>query len=229
VAPDESFLGNPVWAALNGPHESLAEVHGRARRYPPDVSPFAALPDHPVAQDWHDLAELAGPGGHVGRIGSGLDALPEGWRLDFAGAGVQLVATETLQSGPYEEAVALGADEADEMMALVELTRPGPFLPRTYLLGGYLGVKRDGRLVAMAGQRLHPPGFTEISAVCTHPDFRGQGFGTRLVQAVAHTIRERGETPMMHAAVTNTGAITLYEALGFRVSREVRFYAAMAP
>jgi ribosomal protein S18 acetylase RimI-like enzyme len=226
--PDDSVLDNPVWAALTGPHEHLAEVRGRVRRYPTDVSPFVALPPGPSDQDWHDLAALAGPGGHVGRIGE-LDQVPDGWHVDFEGVGVQLVATAALETGLYDEAVALGAADADEMMTLVERTRPGPFLPRTYLLGGYLGVRRDGRLVAMAGQRLHPPGFTEISAVCTDPDFRGQGFGTRLVQAVAHTIRARGETPMMHAAATNTNAIRLYEALGFRVRREVRFAAATAP
>lgn len=229
MTADDSMLDNPVWAALTGPHAALADSRGRARRYPTDVSPFAALPSDAVAEDWHDLGRLVGAGGQIVRIGSGLPALPQGWQVQFAGEGVQLVATEALETGPYEEAVVLGEADVDEMLSLVERTEPGPFLARTYVLGGYLGVKRDGRLVAMAGQRLNPPGFTEISAVCTDPDHRGQGFGTRLVQAVAHTIRSRGETPMMHASASNTNAIRLYEALGFRVRTEVRFGAATAP
>ena len=96
-------------------------------------------------------------------------------------------------------------------------------------MGSYLGVRRAGRLVAMAGERLHPPGWTEISAVCTDPDFRGQGLGTRLVQAVGHGIRHRGDRPMMHASQSNTNAIRLYEALGFEIRTEVTFFVARVP
>jgi predicted GNAT family acetyltransferase len=115
------------------------------------------------------------------------------------------------------------------MLALVERTKPGPFLPRTIELGTYLGIRRAGALVAMAGERLHPPGWTEISAVCTDPGHRGQGLGTRLVHAVAAGIRARDETPFLHAAATNTSAIRLYESLGFRLRKEVTFLAARVP
>jgi predicted GNAT family acetyltransferase len=103
------------------------------------------------------------------------------------------------------------------MLALTELTRPGPFLKRTIEMGAYLGIRRDGRLVAMAGERLHVPGWTEISGVCTDPGSRGQGLGTRLLLAVAAGIRERGETPFLHVLASNTNAVRLYEALGFRL------------
>jgi predicted GNAT family acetyltransferase len=96
-------------------------------------------------------------------------------------------------------------------------------------MGTYLGIRRDGALVAMAGERLHPPGWTEISAVCTDPAFRGEGLATRLMHAVAYGIRERGETPFLHAAAGNTGAIRLYESLGFRLRRRTAFAAARAP
>jgi predicted GNAT family acetyltransferase len=115
------------------------------------------------------------------------------------------------------------------MLALVERTRPGPFLPRTVELGTYLGIRRDGVLVAMAGERFHPPGHTEISAVCTDDAHRGQGLGGRLVRAVAAGIRARGERPFLHVAGDNTGALRLYESLGFRPRRTVTFAGARVP
>ena len=122
----------------------------------------------------------------------------------------------------------LGPADVPEMLALVERTRPGPFLPRTIEMGTYLGIRRDGELVAMAGERLHPPGWTEISAVCTDERFRGHGLATRLVLAVAAGIRERGETPLLHAAATNVHAIRLYESLGFARRRHTRFVGLRA-
>jgi ribosomal protein S18 acetylase RimI-like enzyme len=228
VAPDVSILDNPAWAALNGPHQGLAEVHGRARRYPVDVSPFVGVPLGDDDGAWADLRALVGPGGSLVMIGNGV-AVPEDWTVDFSGDGVQLVATDRFGTAPFGDAVVLGDEDAEEMLDLTARTKPGPFLPRTHVMGTYLGVRREGRLVAMAGERLHPPGWTEISAVCTDPDFRGQGLGTRLVQAVGHGIRARGEIPMMHAAATNDSAIRLYRALGFEIRREVSFFAARAP
>jgi ribosomal protein S18 acetylase RimI-like enzyme len=228
VTLDERILDNPAWAALNGPQRSLAAVRGQARRYPADVSPFVGVPLLPDDAVWADLLALVGPGASVVMIGNGV-AVPDGWTVEFRGDGVQLVATDRFQTAPYGDAVVLGDEDAEEMLDLTARTKPGPFLPRTHVLGTYLGVRRDGRLVAMAGERLRPPGFTEISAVCTDPEFRGQGLGTRLVQAVGHQIRARGETPMMHAAATNDNAIRLYRSLGFEIRREVSFFAARAP
>jgi predicted GNAT family acetyltransferase len=144
------------------------------------------------------------------------------------GAGVQLV-DDGIEAAPDAEAVLLGVSDVPEMLALIERTKPGPFLPRTIELGTYLGFRRGGALVAMAGERLHPTGFTEISAVCTDEQFRGHGLATRLVLAVADGIRRRGETPFLHAAASNTNAIRLYESLGFRLRREVSFRAIRVP
>jgi predicted GNAT family acetyltransferase len=109
------------------------------------------------------------------------------------------------------------------MLDLVRRTRPGPFEKRTYLLGGYLGIRRGGALVAMAGERMHPPGWTEISAVCTDPAQRGQGLAARLTLAVAAGIRDRGDVPFLHTGADNAPAIRLYEVLGFTLRRETSF------
>ena len=149
--------------------------------------------------------------------------------LKVKGYTVIRIGYQWLAAAPDEEAVRLGPADVPEMLALVERTQPGPFLPRTVEMGTYLGIRRDGALVAMAGERLRPPGWTEISAVCTDPAFRGAGLATRLVLAVAHGIRERGETPFLHTAAANTTATRLYESLGFRLRRTTRFMAARVP
>lgn len=220
-------LDNPAYASLTGPHAHLAERRGRIVRYPLDVSPWLALPDDPGEADWADLAALAGPGTEVPLPGTTVDP-PDGWELTFVLDGVQLV-DDGIAAAPDPEAVRLGPPDVPEMLDLVERTQPGPFLPRTVELGTYLGIRRGGALVAMAGERLHPPGWTEISAVCTDPAYRGHGLATRLVLAVAHGIRERGETPFLHTSARNTDAIRLYEALGFRLRRTTQFRAARTP
>ncbi len=223
----EHVLDDPVGASLRGPHAHLAQRHGRARRYPPDVAPFHALPDEPDADAWADLARLAGPDALVLLVGVAVPP-PDGWEVVREIAGVQLVDDGPV-TAPDPEAVRLGPADVPEMLALVERTRPGPFLPRTVELGTYLGLRRDGELVAMAGERLHPPGWTEISAVCTDERFRGHGLATRLVRAVAAGIRARGETPFLHTSAANTGAIRLYGSLGFRPRRAVPFVVARVP
>lgn len=220
-------LDNPSLSALRGPQAHLAERLGRVLRYPADMAPWFALPQEPDAKDWADAAALAGPGAPVMLMGV-RQAPPEDWEVGFEAEGVQLTG-EGLRPEPYPEAVRLGAEDVPEMLELVERTRPGPFLPRTVELGTYLGVRRDGVLVAMAGERVRPAGWSEISAVCTDPSVRGQGLATRLVLAVAHVITARGETPFLHAAAENTGAIRLYESLGFRLRRTTLFRGATTP
>ncbi|WP_371634156.1 GNAT family N-acetyltransferase [Streptomyces sp. NBC_01259] len=220
------ILDNAAWAALTGPHAHLAERVGRAARYPTDVSPFSAIEDPADPRAWDDLAALVGPGA-VTPV-SGARAAPDGWSVERGGDGVQLVDT-ALYAEPAPEAEPLGPADVPEILELIALTQPGPFLPRTIELGGYLGIRDRGRLIALAGERLHPPGWTEISAVCTHPDHRGRGLATRLVRAVAAGIRDRGDTPFLHAAADNTQAIRLYESIGFTLRRRTRFLLVRAP
>ncbi|MFI6847906.1 GNAT family N-acetyltransferase [Kitasatospora sp. NPDC050467] len=221
------ILDNPARAALLGPHAHLARRRGDVLCYPADVSPFLALPDRPDRQAWRNVAALCGPGFVLVATGSPT-AVPADWEILVQGPGVQLV-DDGVRAAPDEEAVRLGPADVPEMLALVEQARPGPFLPRTVELGRYLGIRRGGALAAMAGERLRPPGWTEISAVCTAESHRGQGLAPRLVRAVAAGIRERGDMPFLHTAADNTTAIRLYESLGFRPRRQVMFLGLKVP
>ena len=214
-------LDNPVLASLAGPHARHARTQGTAARYPADVSPFCALPDEPGPADWADAAGLVAAGETV-LFPAVVAAPPAGWAVIRLGEGVQMVAS-TLMAEPDPEAVPLGPADVPAMLSLAERTKPGPFLPRTIELGRYLGIRRGGSLVAMAGERLSPPGWTEISAVCTDPAWRGHGFASRLTRAVAAGITARGDIPFLHAIAANTTAIRLYEQLGFAYRRDILF------
>jgi ribosomal protein S18 acetylase RimI-like enzyme len=224
---DTAVLDDPVWAALHGAHARFAQVNGRAARYHPDVAPFNTLADPAEPGAWDDLRELVGPGAELTLAGDALTP-PPGWTKQAEVEGVQLVDV-ALRAAPDPEAVVLTAADVPEMLDLVGRTRPGPFLPRTVELGTYLGIRRGGALIAMAGERLHPPGWTEISAVCTDPAHRGRGLATRLVRAVAAGIRERGENPLLHTAADNVTAIRLYESMGFRLRRRTTFGRFRSP
>jgi ribosomal protein S18 acetylase RimI-like enzyme len=220
-------LDNAVLASLTGPHARFAQRRGSVLRYPADVSPFFAMPAWPDDADWADAAALVGPGGLLPLTGV-QGPPPPGWEMMARGAGLQMTG-EDLAVAADPEAVVLGPADVPEMLDLVARTKPGPFLPRTVELGTYLGIRRRGGLVAIAGERLHPPGWTEISAVCTDAAWRGQGLATRLTRAVGAGIRARGEIPFLHAAAGNTPAIRLYQELGFRLRRTIGFAAARVP
>lgn len=220
-------LDSPTWASLTGRHTRFALGQWLARRYLPDVSPFAAVaPTEPDdGRAWRDLRDLYAEGEVAvlaGPTGLSRSATP-GWTLDRVVPGVQLVSTDALRSATADDAFLVGRADTAEALDLVARTEPGPFRPRTYELGTYLGLRRDGRLVALAGERLQPPGWTEISAVCTDPAYRRQGLASRLVRAVADLVRSRGETPFLHTGASNTRAIDLYLAMGFELRREVEF------
>jgi GNAT superfamily N-acetyltransferase len=220
-------LDNPALASLLGPHAHLAVRRGRVLRYPADVSPFIALPNDPDDDTWRDAAALLGPGALLPVAGLTVPP-PPGWEVVGGIPGVQMVG-ENVASAPDPEVVRLGPDDIDDILGLVARTRPGPFLRRTLAMGTYLGIRRGGALIAMAGERMHPPGWTEVSAVCTDPAYQGQGLGTRLVHAVTALVHARGETPFLHATASNMNAIRLYEQLGFRLRREVIFATLRVP
>lgn len=224
----EAVLDNAPWHSLAGPHNHLAQGADLALRYPADVSPFGAVASWHDPGVWSAIENLVGPRSPFVAPPPGIP-IPHGWTVAERIPGVQLVETQALVTRPEPEAIELGPDDVPEMLALVERTRPGPFLPRTIELGRYIGIRREGRLVAMAGERLHPPGWTEISAVCTDAEARGQGLATRLVRDVAHHVRGRGDRVLMHASAANEHAIGLYLHLGFRLRRTVAFGTVRTP
>ncbi|WP_062462734.1 GNAT family N-acetyltransferase [Demequina soli] len=207
-----SELDHPAFHALSGAHRPLAIRQGEAARYLPTVAVFAAVPPAPTSTDWDDLAAIAGQDELI-LFGTPQD-LPAGWnelgRFDV----VQMMAPEGF-GRIHDDVVRLTADDAAEMVALVEEARPGPFFSETHRIGAYYGIKEDGRLVAMAGERLTTPSWTEISAVCTRDSHRGRGLATRLMEVVGHGIGEAGRRAFLHTGAGNTTALRLYEHLGF--------------
>ncbi|MBI1360505.1 MAG: GNAT family N-acetyltransferase [Alphaproteobacteria bacterium] len=189
-------------------------------RFQRDVSPFAAAHDASL-ESASALAGLLEHGGPFAQMQGEPVAPPPGVVATLAGDGVQMVAARLEGEAPKADVIALGEADATEMRALAELTKPGPFLARTHTMGRFLGVRVNGRLAAMAGERMQPEGFTEVSAVCTHPDHVGQGYGAALTLAVAERILTEGATPFLHAWETNTRAIALYRRLGFVFRRTV--------
>jgi len=227
-----SVLDDPAGASLRGAHTHLGRSRGRVARYREDVAPFAAVPPDATAADYADLAALALPAaaGSNGAVALfGPPAPPPGWEVLNRLPCVQMTWDDPPPGlEPAPDAVRLGPRDVPEMLDLIERTRPGPFRARTVELGAYYGLRRDGRLVALAGERMHPPGWTEISAVCTDPDHRGHGYAAALMARVAVGIRARGERPFLHTAAANP-AVRLYERLGFTHRWEVPIVFARPP
>ena len=222
-------LQRPIWHALTTRQSGLAAGTPRARRFPGDVSPFAATAqDDPASLA--DLLPLAVPGQPLLFLQEGPVPTPPGFVEEFRGSGVQLTASRVNAPDRGADVLDLGEDDAADMLALATLTRPGPFRSRTNTLGAFVGIRDEsGRLVAMAGERLRVEGHTEVSGVCTHPQARGRGHAALLSGIVAGRVLDRGETPFLHAIATNRTAIDLYIRLGFVVSRDISVAAFRRP
>ncbi|HEY3448102.1 MAG TPA: GNAT family N-acetyltransferase [Myxococcales bacterium] len=214
-------LDRPVWASLTTHHASRSEGDERARRFVRDVNVFASARDD-AADAQEALAALVRPGEHVYVLQVPAIEIPPGLRATKTGTGLQMVATRPLAAEHDAEIELLTDADAPEMLALALLTEPGPFLTHTHHMGRFIGVRRKGGLAAMAGERMRFPGHTEVSGVCTHPDFRGQGLARRLSAAVAANIQQRGDRPFLHVWATNAPAIAIYRDLGFDVRAEVK-------
>ncbi len=219
IAVDLSLLDNPIWHALDSHHRHLS-IRGRiAARYQPDTFAVSATPQSDAA-GFDDLRSLFEIGEVTALFGAALPEDLTGWRVHQATHIPQMVCEDLKPQAPVDT-ITLSTDDVPEMLDLVALAQPGPFLRRTIEMGHYLGLREAGKLVAMAGQRLHPAGFREISAVCTHPDHRGRGYAGALTTMLAEMILAENETPFLHLAPTNGAAMRLYEKLGFRLRTQI--------
>jgi ribosomal protein S18 acetylase RimI-like enzyme len=226
-APDVSDaahpLDNPVWGALTTRHSGLAEGSSEAWRYPAQIAPFAATADNSTERFAALERFIATEEDYIALVLTSPAVPPSPFESVLAISVDQMVLTSAFHATPFAELVTLGAEDVPEMMALVELTKPGPFGVRTRELGNYIGIRDGNRLVAMAGERMRLDGFTEISAVCTHPDYRGRGFARVLITRLAQAVSARGETPFLHVASENSTAIALYRELGFTLRQTMHF------
>ncbi len=238
-------LDNIIWQALTTRQAEFAERFGLARRFMPEISALAGFAE-PTSEGYESLARLVETGGTI-RLFLEMPYQPRaGWNLVagapmaemvYAGSGMpnsqrfdaELRAADSRgRLSPHKtdpEIVELGAVDSPDMMELTALTKPGPFSQRTHELGTYLGIRHEGKLIAMAGERLKIPGHTEVSAVCTHPEHTGHGYARSLMTEVMRRICGRGETPFLHVREANVHAIALYHKLGF--SRRVLLHYAV--
>ena len=216
-------LDEVIWRALTSVQEAFAEGAGRARRYPAAVAPFAATLDL-ERPSFEELLTLMGSNDDRIALFTPIEIAPPApfsvFRREMVNQMI-LVNAEACETPSETPPAALGKIDIRELLALISATQPGPFGPRTIELGEYLGVRRDGVLVAMAGERMRLDGFTEISAVCVDAAHRGQGLAAQLVGALAASIRRRSETPFLHVFSSNRQAITLCRKLGFVLRRRL--------
>jgi ribosomal protein S18 acetylase RimI-like enzyme len=212
-------LNNPIWQSLITTHAHFAEIHGKARKFPHEVSVLSGLPE-PTPENYDSLAAMMRPGERVGMFLEDPPDPPAPWAIDRTCPLLQMLcekrsAFQGVPRAMQPEFIRLSKADVSEMLALTKLTNPGPFGARTHELGDYFGIRVAGTLAAMAGERLRLPGYTEVSAVCTHPDHLGHGYASAVMGVVMDNICSRGELPILHVLPENTRAIQVYERLGF--------------
>lgn len=226
---DEHLLDRPIWSALTTPRQAhLAQGNARAKRYPVDMAPFADMPDRSAASfgalhalmQANEIAVLFTP--------EPVDVPPPFETLQ-AKTGEQMIGTPADVPNSTAQIVRLDAADVPAMAELVALTNPGPFAARTHTLGTFLGMKVDGRLAAMIGERMKPGNYTEMTGICVHPDFRGRGYAQVLMAEIAKQIVARGEIPFLHVYSDNAAAIALYRRRGMSIRRTMHVTIVRRP
>ena len=213
-------LDRPIWSALTTRQQALAEGGARALRYPTAVGPFADMVDM-SPESFAALGALMSGSEIAVLFTPDTVTAPAEFKILLAETGEQMIGTPAESSIRGVDIVTLGAADVPAMMALTELTKPGPFTLRTHELGTFLGIRIDGQLVAMAGERMKPANYTEMTAICVHPDHRGRGYAQVLLGAVASQIAARGEIPFLHVFSKNDSAIALYRRQGMEIRRRL--------
>lgn len=216
-------LDNPIWQSLISRHRSLALRQGEVARYPAEVAPFLGV----VAEGIDAAAALESlvPADDTVLLLGPVPSAPRGWELKELALLAQMVCPSRMQEMDGPAIVELSEPHHDDVLALTALVYPHYFRPRTTDLGRYFGIYQDGRLAAMIGERMGVEGYTEISAVCTHPDYNGRGYARRLLGELSNDNLERGRTPFLHVSQQNQRAMRLYQRNGYRLRREIAFWS----
>ncbi|MDR7099510.1 ribosomal protein S18 acetylase RimI-like enzyme [Lysobacter niabensis] len=220
IAPD---LDNPFWHSLRTRHRGIALSQGEAARYPAEFAPFLGVA-HAGVDVADAVAPLVAPGESVYLLGV-APIVPEGWHLEAFRPLAQMVCTAPLDVIEGPEIIELSDAHRDDVLALTALVYPHYFRPRTMEMGRYFGIYQEGRLAAIIGERLGTDAYTEMSAICTHPDFNGRGYARRLTAMLTNDTLARGRTPFLHVSHENTRAKQLYEQLGFHHRRDIGFWS----
>ncbi len=226
---DTTVLDNPIWHALSTTHARFAEGDDLARRYRTDIGPLSGMKDQ-SAEAYRSLVQLLGPDDVAVLFLTDPPTPPKELQLLRCFPMYQMICL-TPPAAPRTDFIIenLTTTDVPEMRKLAEATEPGPFRKRTIELGGYRGVRVDGRLASMAGQRLGLNDFTEVSAVCTWPEFRGRGFANALVSTVANAVFEQNKTPFLGVREDNVSAIGVYEKVGFTIRRTLHVTVLKKP
>jgi GNAT superfamily N-acetyltransferase len=222
--PEHLFL-NPVLTALQATHAPLAITHGEAIRYPAAIAPFAAI-SSPTTQALRDLRTLLTPEEYVWVAAIGeADPAAANLTVETTIDVLQMILPAEIELPPPNPAIiALDCTRALEMVALTDIAFPGFFRPRTCEMGGYFGIYSSNELIAMGGERLVFPGYSEISGICTHPDHRGHGHAAQIIWHLARHDRSRGVVPWLHVTATSVTAVNLYQKLGFEAVRGIKLH-----
>lgn len=218
-----NMLKNPAFNALCTQDAKFNRGSTPVCYYPAEVAPFIGLPSW-SEKDQHRLLNCKEADRTWFVMHADEIKFIQEFKIVFTIPLYQLICpalSNTYQ--PKARLVPLGVEHIDPMIELTQLTKPGPFTKRTIEFGNYLGIFEEDRLVAMGGERMHLDGFTEISAICTHPEYRGQGYGSQIVQALSERILREGQTPFLHVRNDNKTAIGVYQKLGFQIEREMFF------
>ena len=220
----QHILDNPVWNALISGNKSLSIGNEIAKYFLKDVAPFAAV-NTATKKELEALYDIADTGDSFAFFSSEEIDIQQPWKVSHCTHALQMVHHKGTQlKTVVDDIVALSAKDVPAMLALTKLTNPGPFLTRTIEFGNYEGIFKNGELVAMTGQRMHPFDYIEVSAVCTHPEHTGHGYATNLIVRQVKNILAQSAIPFLHVKKENTNAIKLYNTLGFSVRKEMFIY-----
>lgn len=221
-------LDNPAWHALQTIQRYYAQGTDTVQRYMSNILPFMAY-NTEAFTGLEPLQPWINPAGEDIFIIGQLPALPQGWALDSELVCVQMVSARQPATPRHEEEVIrLTEEDREEMVDFVNEGQPGYFKEDTPSLGNYYGIRKEGKLVALAGQRMKLPGYTEVSAVITHPDYRGKGYAQLLTTVVARDIYANGDVPFLHVVSANASAIGIYKRAGFEIRRGISFWKIKA-